>query len=112
MSAATFNLDQLVAVIDCNGIQADGPVTTRIEPVADKWRAFGFDTIEVDGNDISALCNAFDALRAADGRPKAIVMRTAPGKGIATLEARERAHFVRTEASEWDKLAAELEQTS
>ena len=110
MSAATFNLDQLVAVIDCNGIQADGPVTTRIEPVADKWRAFGFDTIEVDGNDIAALCDAFDALRAADGRPKAIVMRTVPGKGIATLEARERAHFVRTEASEWDRLAIELEQ--
>lgn len=110
MSAATFKLDQLVAVIDCNGIQADGPVTTQIEPVADKWRAFGFDTVEIDGNDVAALCDAFDALRAANDRPKAIVMRTVPGKGIATLEARERAHFVRTEAGEWDRLADELEQ--
>lgn len=110
MSAATFDLDGLVAVIDCNGIQADGPVTTRIEPVADKWRAFGFDTVDVDGNDIGALCGAFDALRAPDGRPKAIVTRTVPGKGIATLEARERAHFVRTERDEWDRLAAELEE--
>ncbi|MBV1688898.1 transketolase [Novosphingobium sp. G106] len=111
MSAATFNLDQLVVAIDCNGIQADGPVTTRIEPVADKWRAFGFDTVEVDGNDISKLCAAFDALREFNGLPKAIVMRTVPGKGIPTLEARERAHFVRTEAGEWDKLSAELERS-
>ena len=47
-----------------------------------------------------------------EGEPLGYYLRTAPGKGIATLEARERAHFVRTEASEWDKLAAELEQTS
>lgn len=111
MSAATFNLDQLVVAIDCNGIQADGPVTTRIEPVADKWRAFGFDTVEIDGNNIAQLCEAFDALRACNGRPKAIVMRTVPGKGIPTLEARERAHFVRTDPGEWDELSAELERS-
>ena len=85
MSAATFNLDQLVVVVDCNGIQADGPVK---------------------------LCGAFDVLREANSRPKAIVMRTVPGKGIPTLEARERAHFVRTEAGEWDKLAADLERAA
>ncbi len=109
MSAATFHLDRLIAVIDCNGIQADGPITTRIEPVLAKWQAFGFDGVEIDGNDVAALCTAFDALREPDGRPKVIVMRTVPGKGIPTLERRPRAHFVRTEAGEWDFLAAELE---
>ena len=109
MSAATFNLDRLVAVVDCNGIQADGVVRTRIEPVIEKWQAFGFDSIEIDGNDVSELCRAFDGLREADGRPKAIILRTIPGKGIPSLESRERAHFVRTEPDEWDRLAAELE---
>jgi transketolase len=112
MSAATFELDRLIVVIDCNGIQADGPVTSRIEPVIDKWQAFGFDAIEADGNDAASLCGAFDRLRDHDGRPKAIVMRTVPGKGIPTLEQRERAHFVRTEAGEWDRLAAELEDSA
>lgn len=109
MSCSTFDLDHLTVVVDCNGIQADGPVTSRIEPVTDKWRAFGFDACEVDGNDIQALCDAFDFLRNANGRPKVIVMRTVPGKGVSLLEKRERAHFVRTEPAEWDRIAAELE---
>ena len=46
---------------------------------------------------------------AGNGRPKAIVLRTLPGKGIPTLETREKAHFVRVDADEWDQLAAELE---
>ena len=49
-----FRLDNLVALIDCNGIQADGAVVLDIEPVADKWRAFGWDTVEIDGNDMHA----------------------------------------------------------
>jgi transketolase len=109
MSCATFNLDRLTVVVDCNGIQADGPVTSRIEPVTDKWRAFGFEACEIDGNDIQALCDAFDALRQRNGNPKAIVMRTTPGKGVPSLENRERAHFVRTEPGEWDRIAAELD---
>ena len=110
MSAATFQCDNLVALIDCNGIQADGPVTVKIEPVADKMTAFGWDTCEVNGNDIAALVKALAASRARDGKPKAIVMRTTPGFGIPSLMARERAHFVRVDNSEWTALIAELER--
>lgn len=109
MGAATFNCDNLVALIDCNGIQADGPVTVRIEPVADKFIAFGWDTVEVDGNDVAALAKALAGARAANGRPKCIVMRTTPGFGVPTLMARERAHFVRVDHDEWDALQKELE---
>ncbi|MFB2599642.1 transketolase [Herbiconiux sp. P17] len=109
MAAASHRVDNLIAVIDCNGIQADGPTVLEMEPIADKWRAFGWDTREIDGNDIAAIVAAFDELRASDGRPKAIVLRTTPGKGIPTLEARERAHFVRVKADEWTSLRAELE---
>jgi transketolase len=109
MAAATFSLDNLVALIDCNGIQADGAVHARIEPVADKWRAFGWETQEIDGNDIAALTGALAAARASDGRPKAIVLRTTPGKGVPTIETRERAHFVRIADDEWEALLRELE---
>lgn len=111
MAAASHRVDNLIAVIDCNGIQADGPSVLDMEPITAKWTAFGWDTREIDGNDIDAIMQAFDQLRVRDGRPKAIVLRTTPGKGIPTLENRERAHFVRVEASEWDKLRDELEQT-
>ena len=109
MSAGHFSLDNLVALIDCNGIQADGEVVIEIEPVSDKWRAFGWTVSEIDGNDMSQIVHALHGARSRDGRPKAIVLRTLPGKGVATLEQREKAHFVRVEPGEWDDLLAELE---
>lgn len=112
MSASNFGLDRLVALVDCNGIQADGPMVLNIEPVADKWTAFGWETVEVNGNSIEEIVSAFDQLRVENGRPKAIILRTTPGKGIPTLEKRERAHFVRVGQDEWDKLNAELEENN
>lgn len=109
MAAASFGLDNLVALIDCNGIQADGSVVLEIEPVAAKMRAFGWNTQEIDGNDMASIVAAFKAARAHDNKPKAIVLRTIPGKGSPTLEGRERAHFVRVEPDEWDALSKELE---
>ncbi len=110
MSASHFRLDNLVALIDCNGIQADGKMVLDMEPVADKWRAFGWQTQEVDGNDIAAVVEALRVARAAAGKPKAIVLRTLPGKGVPTLETREKAHFVRVDPGEWDALFAEFEE--
>lgn len=110
MAGATFGCDNVVALVDCNGIQADGPVTVAIEPVADKFTAFGWSTVEVDGNDLTALVGALAGARAEDGRPKAIVMRTTPGSGVPTLVSRPRAHFVRVADEEWADLVAELEE--
>ncbi|MDR3374389.1 MAG: transketolase [Ancalomicrobiaceae bacterium] len=109
LSGASFGLDNLVALIDCNGIQADGAIVIEIEPVADKWRAFGWQVQEIDGNDMSAIVAALHSARATAGRPHAIVLRTKPGKGVPTLERREKAHFVRVEPNEWDALILELE---
>jgi transketolase len=109
MSAPHFGLDDLVALIDCNGIQADGPMVLAMEPVADKFRSFGWDTVEIDGNSMEALVAALRGARIRNGKPKAIVLRTIPGKGVPTLENRERAHFVRVDPGEWDALVAELE---
>jgi transketolase len=109
MSGSNFRLDNLVALIDCNGIQADGQIVIDIEPVADKWRAFGWAVQEIDGNDMDAVVAALAAARATDGRPHAVVLRTKPGKGVPTLETREKAHFVRVDPHEWDALIEELE---
>src|SRR6185437_5749228 len=82
MSASHFKLDGLVALIDCNGIQADGPVVLDMEPVAQKWRAFGWQTSEIDGNDMRMIVGALADARNRNGKPKAIVLRTLPGKGV------------------------------
>jgi transketolase len=110
MSASSFRLDNLVALIDCNGIQADGKVVLDMEPVADKWRAFGWGTQEINGNDMAAIVAALKAARTTEGKPHAIVLRTLPGKGVPTLETREKAHFVRVDPGEWNGLIAEFEK--
>ena len=65
--------------------------------------------MEIDGNDVEAVAGARGASRERNGRPKAIVLRTLPGKGVATLERREKAHFMRVEPHEWEQFHRELE---
>jgi len=109
MAGGSFALDNLVALIDCNGIQADGRIVIDIEPVGDKCRAFGWDTVEIDGNVMADIVDALHGARKRDGKPKAIVLRTLPGRGVATLERREKVHFVRVEPHEWATFERELE---
>lgn len=108
MAASSFALDNLWALVDCNGIQADGPMVIDIESVSDKWRAFGWSVVEVNGNEMSEIVDAFETLRGTAG-PKVIVLRTTPGWGVPTIVARDRAHFVRVHEDEWTNLLAELE---
>lgn len=111
MSASHFRLDGLVALIDCNGIQADGPIVLDMEPVADKWRAFGWETSEIDGNDMAAVAGALADARARNGKPKAIVLRTLPGKGVPRIETSEKSHFFRVDVAQWDGIIAEFENS-
>ncbi|TPK56165.1 transketolase [Mesorhizobium sp. B2-4-19] len=111
MSASHFKLDGLVALVDCNGIQADGPVVLDMEPVADKWRAFGWQTSEIDGNDMKAVVGALADARERSGKPKAIVLRTLPGKGVPRIEGSEKSHFFRIDLAQWDGIIAEFEKT-
>jgi transketolase len=111
MSASHFELDGLVALIDCNGIQADGPVVLDMEPVADKWRAFGWETSEIDGNDMKAVVDALADARRRNRRPKAIVLRTLPGKGVPRIETSEKSHFFRIDVAQWDGLIAEFDKS-
>jgi transketolase len=111
MSGSHFELDGLVALIDCNGIQADGPVVLNMEPVADKWRAFGWETTEIDGNDMKAVVDALAAARQRNGKPKAIVLRTLPGKGVPRIETSEKSHFFRIDVAQWDGIIAAFDKS-
>ena len=112
IAAASFKLDNLVAVVDCNGIQADGRIVVDIEPIAEKWRAFGWAVQEIDGNDMARIVEALERARDSDGRPKAIVARTLPGKGVPMLERREKAHFLNIGPDEAEAVKRELEASS
>lgn len=110
MAAAHFHLDNLVALVDVNQVQADGHVAhiMAVEPIAEKWRAFGWHAQSVDGNSMPELAAALDAARAPEGRPHAVVCRTLMGKGVPFIEARPKGHFVRVEPEEWDRALAQL----
>ena len=88
MSAAKHRLDNLVAIVDYNKIQSAGPpaVIQELEPLADKWRAFGFETVEVNGHDVTALEAVLGALPRATGKPTAVICHTVKGKGIPFAE--------------------------
>src|SRR6266851_9286745 len=88
MSASKYKLDNLVGMIDRNGIQQDG-LTEQImplEPLAAKWRAFNWNVIEVDGYDYLQLIEAFDHAEMIKNRPTMIIAHTVKGKGISFME--------------------------
>jgi len=114
MSASHWKLDNFVALIDVNKMQADG-VSTEVlnfEPLDAKFAAFGWHVQRVDGNDINALVAAFDATRSGAGKPHVIICDTKLAKGVPFLETREKAHFIRVEADEWQKALDLLEATA
>lgn len=113
MSASAQGLNNLICLVDFNNQQADGPSTQVLnsEPLPDKWRAFGWHTQRVDGNDIDAVREAFDIARTHRGpEPRVIIFDTTMCKGVPFLEARDITHFVRVEPDEWNKALAVLDE--
>ena len=105
MSAAHHGLDNLIAIVDFNNQQADGPSTEMLcsEPLDAKWEAFGWHTQRVDGNDIEAVRQAFDAARNyPEKKPRVIICNTLMCKGVPFLEERDKTHFIRVEPHEWE----------
>lgn len=88
MAAAHFKTDNLVAIVDRNGLQIDGNTcdVMELEPFADKWRAFGWKVIETDGHDFDALLKAFDKAKTVSGQPTVIIAATVKGKGVSFME--------------------------
>jgi transketolase len=94
MAGAFHKVDNVVAIVDYNRIQLDGFVKDIMEiaPVADKWRAFGWHAIEIDGHDIPAIQRALREAEATKGRPTCIVAHTIKGKGVSFMENNPKFH--------------------
>jgi transketolase len=106
MFAGHYRLGRLTVLLDANNSQVDGPVDriTTIEPVAAKWRAFGWDAVDLDGHDVAAVAAALaDGASAADGatgpaRPRVLVCRTSTRHGLTCLPPDADGHFIKLPA--------------
>ena len=88
MTAAHYRLDNITAIVDRNSFQSDGPTEAikSKEPLPEKWRAFGWAVMEIDGHDLLQISKALDEARSTKGRPSVIIAKTVKGKGISMLE--------------------------
>jgi transketolase len=88
MSAAHYRLDNLIAVVDRNGVQIDGKTSDvmEIEPLADKWRAFGWEVFECDGHNFSKILHTFKNASLVSGKPAVVIAHTIMGKGVKEIE--------------------------
>lgn len=109
-SAAHFGLNNLVAIIDSNKIQYDGNTDDilNMSPMGEKWKAFGWDVLEIDGHDISSLIEAYNTMT---DRPLVIIANTIKGKGISFMENNWRFHNSRLSAKQYEQAVSELEDT-
>jgi len=102
MAAAHHKLDNLCCIVDKNRLQIDGLVSAvmDVDPLADKYRAFGWNVIAVDGHDLGAIREAFAAARGAKGKPSVIIADTVKGKGVSFMENQAGWHGVATKSPE------------
>ncbi len=111
MAASQFRLDRLTVIVDRNGLQQGARTedTIALEPLAERWRAFGFAVADVDGHDIASLIDVFDRLPLEQRRPTCVIARTTKGRGVSFMQDRaEWHHRIPTPAELVDALA-ELE---
>jgi len=109
ISAAHYKLDNLVAIIDKNGMQYDGATNDvlSMESMPQRWDAFGFDVITVDGHDVTALYDILTSLP-KNSKPIAIVANTIKGKGISYMENNPKYHSARLSQDDYEKVLSEL----
>lgn len=110
MSGAHYQLDNLIGIIDRNGLQITGDTedVMSLEPLDEKWRAFGWHVIEVDGHDFTELVSAFEAVPEVPGKPTLVIANTIKGKGVSFAENVARWHHQVPNDEELERALAEL----
>ncbi|MGE5370784.1 MAG: transketolase [Solirubrobacterales bacterium] len=110
MAAAHYRLDNLVAFVDCNGLQIDGPTEKVLSPnpIGPKFVAFNWHTIVIDGHDMLQITAALDEARRTKGRPTAIIARTTKGKGVSFMEDQADWHGKAPSKEQRDQAMTEL----
>ncbi len=112
MTAAKYRLGNLVAIVDCNGVQQTGATADvmPLEPLADKWRAFNWHVQEVDGHDVGAVLSALHQADDVHARPAVILARTTKGRGVSFMEYDHRWHGGAPDREHYALALAELEE--
>jgi len=114
MAASKFKLDNLVAIVDYNKLCVDGPIAEvmPLEPFADKWRAFGWATKEIDGHNFEEILDALENLPFEKGKPNAIIANTVKGKGVSFIENKLAWHMRAPTKEEAEVAIKEIEAMS
>ncbi len=110
LAGGHFRLDRLTVILDRNGLETDGSTESimGIEPIADKFRAFRYHTLEIDGHDFRQILGALAEARRTTDRPTAIVARTVKGKGVSFMEGQHSWHGKAPGKAEAERALAEL----
>jgi len=112
MSAAHYKLDNLTAFLDYNGLQIDGKIVDVMspEPIVDKFKAFGWNVIEIDGHDYEQIINAIEQAKNTKGMPTVVVAHTVKGKGVSFMENQAGWHGTAPNKEQRDQAIAELDK--
>ena len=110
MTASHYKSDNLCAIIDLNGLQIDGPISSvkNIEPVDKKFQSFGWNTIEINGHDMAQIVDALDRAEELKGAPTVILARTIKGKGVSIFEGKVKYHGIAPTPEELEIALKEL----
>lgn len=110
MTAPHYKLDNVCAIVDYNKVQENGLVNEikNLEPLGDKWRSFGWNTIEIDGHDFGAVMNALDEAEKCKDKPTVILANTIKGKGISFMELKAGWHGKAPNKEQLDAALGEL----
>ncbi len=110
MSASHYGLDHVIAFVDHNHLQIDGnnDQVMTVNPIDEKFRAFGWDVLTIDGHDLDAISDAIDAAKATKGKPTVIIAETVKGKGVSFMENQVGWHGVAPTAEQAKQAVAEI----
>lgn len=110
MFASHYKLDNLCAFVDFNGLQIDGAITDVMNstPIDEKFRAFGWNVVVIDGHDLNQIESAVEEAKSTKGRPTMILCKTVKGKGVSFMENKAGWHGKAPNAEEYEKAVAEL----
>lgn len=112
MAAGHYNLDNLIAIIDWNGLQIDGKNddVMKVKPIDDKFKSFGFEVVIIDGHNFNDIKDAFNFAKGVKGKPVAIIAKTLKGKGVSFMENQASWHGKAPSEAELEKAILELEE--
>lgn len=111
MTAAHYGIDNLCAIVDNNGLQIDGLCcdVMKIEPITEKWKAFGWHVMDIDGHAMEQIVDALDEAERIKGLPTVIVARTVKGKGVSFFEGKAEYHGIAPTKEEQERALEELQ---